>query len=78
MITTITHAAAFVLPAIAAGSAAAFVAFTMRPQAMRVAVAATRPGSPDLSVKRNVWAIDEAYGTTTGTTYDPQSRGRSG
>jgi len=79
MITTITHAAAFVLPAtIAAGSAAAFVAFAMRPQSARAAVRATRPNSVDLSAKRSGWAIDQAYGTTTGTSFDPQSRGSSG
>ena len=89
MITTMTHAAAFVLPAtIAAGFAAAFVVSAMRPQP---ALALVQPSirrrpvdrSFDVSTKHSAdkasgWAVIEAYGTTTGTSFDPQSRGSSG
>ncbi len=80
MITTITSAAAFVLPAtVAVGmAAAAVVAFATRPQAVRAAVRSNSMHSADLSVKRTGWDIDQAYGTAGRTSFDPPSRGTSG
>jgi hypothetical protein len=77
MITSITDAAAFVLPVTAslAAVAAAFVAFTSRREAV-VAVAPTHDA--DLMTS-TVWFGGSSSKRNAGTTsYDPQSRGSTG
>jgi hypothetical protein len=76
MITTITDVAAFVLPAsvTVVAAATAYVAFvTRRPAAV---IATTRMHVADLGSE---WAGNAAtVKRTTGTSYDPQSRGSTG
>lgn len=67
MITTINHAAAFVLPAFAAAAMAAVRAFALRQKSVVVPVAKTTD---------RVWTGSGLR--TYGTSFDPQSRGSSG
>ena len=76
MNSSITDAAAFVLPVTAslAAIAAAFAAFTGRREAVGVAVAPTYDA--DLMTS-TVW-FDGTQGNAGTTSYDPQSRGSTG
>jgi hypothetical protein len=78
MNSSITDAAAFVLPVTAslAAIAAAFVAFASRREAGSVA-AAVRPQTTDL-MGSAVWFGGSVKRITDGTSYDPQSRGSTG
>ena len=69
MITTTIHAAAFVLPAFTA-AAASVAAFGV---VMGTKVAVVQPKSVD---RRGIWLDTDLR--TTGTSYDPQSRGSTG